>query len=95
MTDDFGDLPPKSKNRCSDDLAIPLGTVTMDHRGWQWVFCGWATNTEGLEVYFVRELQEGERISLATPWTYFCSFTETLLKRFPDLARFRKGKNST
>jgi len=78
------------KPQAYDDFDIPFGHVTTDTEGKRWVFCGWGQTTVSREVFFTRELQPGERISLATPYTYHCTTTETLLKKFPLLTYVRK-----
>lgn len=72
------------------DLAIPFGAVTTDADGKHWVFGGWASTSMSREAYFTRELQLGDRLSPVTPWSYHCTKTETLLRKFPDLERYRR-----
>lgn len=73
-----------------DDFNIPFGCVTTDVDGKRWVFCGWGQTTVSKEAMFTRELQPGERVSLVTPYTYHCTTTATLLKKFPLLTYVRK-----
>jgi hypothetical protein len=73
------------------DLDIPLGTITTGYDGKRWVFCGWGQTTISKNAYLVRELQPGEPITLTTPWTYRCTMTDTLLKKFPELEQYRRA----
>jgi hypothetical protein len=77
-----------------DDLDIPLGAVTTDAEGKRWVFGGWASTSISREAYLIRELQKGDRLSPVTPWSYHCTKTETLLRKFPALAMYHRATRS-
>jgi hypothetical protein len=71
------------------ELAIPFGAVTQDSKGQNWVFVGWSPTTVSHEAVLIRELQPGERIGPVNPWTYHCTETATLLRRYPMLEQYR------
>ena len=78
----------------AEELDIPLGAIAIDthpqYAGQRYVFVGWASTTVSKEATLVRELQPRERLNRASPWIYHCTETATLLRRFPDLERFRR-----
>lgn len=83
-------LKDAAEPQAAHDLDIPFGAVTTDAEGKRWVFCGWGQTTVSKEALLMRELQPGERISPVTPWSYHCTKTATLLKKFPLLEQYRK-----
>lgn len=81
------------ENRVEHDLALAFGDVTRDRKGSNWIFIGWRHNTAGAFPVFVEE-QLGQLAvgawAVNSVHMYTCSFTATLLNKFPDLERKRK-----
>jgi hypothetical protein len=86
----------KDDSRIEHDLLFSFGDIVHDRHKARWIFIGWRHNTAGAFPVFVKE-QMGE-IAIGS-WAvnsvnfYNCSFTNTLLKKFPDAERFKKDRN--
>lgn len=78
--------------RAEHDFALAFGDIVHDADKKRWVFIGWRHNTAGAFPIFAKE-QLGE-IALDgwtnSIWTYYAAMTETLLRKFPELERYRK-----
>ncbi len=82
------------RERAEDAFDIPLGaSVTAGERGRRWVFIGWDRNTAGLYPRFVEE-RTPDRFGGIPLADYHAVFVDTLLRKFPDLERFRKRSAS-
>jgi len=75
--------------RCEEVFDIPLGAAIGGLAGRKWLFVGWAKNTVGAEMMFVREIT-GLPIRPDSLWTYHVSMAETALRKFPALSDYSK-----
>lgn len=80
--------------RADADIDIPIGTVAEfhdeRHGGDPYIFIGWGRTSVGHEAIFVRALIPGNSSERMPLWTFRCSMTSTLLRRFPSLEKYKK-----
>lgn len=86
-------MPPPENSRAENDLELTLGEVLTDEDGHRQVFIGWRRNTAGLFPVFVMEQREEFAIAdwAYTVHMYQASITDTLCRKFPELASRRRA----
>lgn len=86
----FRPEPPAEQERAEDVFDIPLGSVVTEAgTDRKWVFFGWSSNTAGTYPSFVQALTPS-RFPGVPHYDYHAAFADTLERKFPDLARFRR-----
>lgn len=83
-----------ARERAKDHFDIPLGALTRSSdTGKSFLFQGWRTTTVGHSAEFIEPYLAHEQ-----PWegrcpryTYSVVFTNSLLKKFPDLIQYRRA----
>ena len=82
-------------HRAEDHLTVPIGTIVQEtESSYFWVFFGWSRNTVGLEMNFVKVPDPNwvNRVK-PEPYHYHCSGLATVLRKFPELERFKHGNS--
>jgi hypothetical protein len=88
--DDPRQAPPGDRERAEDVLDIPLGSVVISaETGKEWVFFGWSSNTAGTYPNFIEALTPA-RYPGVPFYDYHAAYADTLERKFPDVARFRR-----
>lgn len=76
--------------RAEVGLGVKFADIVHDTDGHSWVCIGWVRNSAGIFPTFTRE--QKPKMPYAPDYTYYAAYTETLIKKFPDLERLRLRK---
>lgn len=84
----------EDRERAEHVFDIPLGSIVVAvETGRRWIFLGWDRNSAGSYPRFVEE-RTPDRFHAVPLVDYHAVFVDTLVRKFPDLERFRKAPST-